>query len=103
LGQFERLVAHHGSDRRIRRMSTKDQLVALLYGQLSGATSLREIAGGLASHANRVYHLGARPVQRSTLGDANAKRPAALFATCSPPSSPRPTGPCAARWPRPST
>jgi IS4 transposase len=78
-GEFERLVARHGSDRRIRRMSTKDQLVALLYGQISGAISLREIAGGLASHANRLYHLGARPVQRSTLGDANAKRPAALF------------------------
>ena len=79
-GPFERLVAHHGADRGIRRMSTKDQLVALLYGQLSGATSLREITGGLESHARKFYHLGARPVQRSTLADANAKRPAALFA-----------------------
>jgi IS4 transposase len=78
-GQFDRLVEHHGADQRIRRMSTKDQFVALLYGQLSGATSLREITGGLASHAARLYHLGARPVQRSTLADANAKRPAALF------------------------
>lgn len=78
-GPFERLVAHHGADRGIRRMSTKDQLVALLYGQLSGATSLREITGGLESHARKFYHLGARPVQRSTLADANAKRPAALF------------------------
>lgn len=78
-GAFERLVEHHGADRGIRRMSTKDQMVALLYGQLSGATSLREITGGLASHASRFYHLGARPVQRSTLADANAKRPAALF------------------------
>lgn len=78
-GEFDRLVAHHGADRGIRRMSTKDQFVALLYGQLSGATSLREIVGGLASHAARLYHLGARPVQRATLGDANAKRPAALF------------------------
>jgi hypothetical protein len=78
-GEFDRLVAHHGADRGIRRMSTKDQFVALLYGQLSGATSLRDIAGGLESHAARLYHLGARPVQRSTLADANAKRPAALF------------------------
>ena len=78
-GQFERLVEHHGADRRIRRMSTRNQFVALLYGQLSGATSLREITGGLASHAARLYHLGARPVQRTTLADANAKRPAALF------------------------
>jgi IS4 transposase len=40
---------------------------------------LREITGGLESHARKFYHLGARPVQRSTLADANAKRPAALF------------------------
>ena len=76
---FERLVAEHGSDRRVRRLSTKDQLVALLYGQLSGASSLREITAGLESHQTRLYHLGARPVQRSTLADANAHRPSAVF------------------------
>ena len=76
---FEGLVAEHGSDRRVRRLSTKDQLVALLYGQLSGASSLREITAGLESHQTRLYHLGARPVQRSTLADANAHRPSAVF------------------------
>lgn len=77
---FERLVEQHGSDWRVRRLSTKDQFVALLYGQLSGATSLREITAGLESHRSRLYHLGARPVQRSTLADANALRPSAVFA-----------------------
>lgn len=77
---FERLVAAHDADRRVRRLSTKDQLVALLYGQLSGATSLREIEAALSSHANRLYHIGARTVSRSTLADANAKRPAEVFA-----------------------
>lgn len=77
---FDRLVEQHGSDYRVRRLSTKDQLVALLYGQLSGASSLREIATGLASHRARLYHLGARPAQRSTLADANAQRPSAVFA-----------------------
>lgn len=76
---FERLVAQHGSDRRIRRLSTKDQLVAMLYGQLSGASSLREISAGLESHQTRLYHLGARPVQRSTLADANMLRSSAVF------------------------
>ena len=52
----------------MRRLSTKSQLVALLYGQLSGASSLREIEAGLQSHAARLYHLGAKPVRRSTLG-----------------------------------
>jgi hypothetical protein len=77
---FERLVDEHGADRRIRRLSTKSQFVALLYGQLAGAASLREIEAGLSSHAVRLYHVGAHPVSRSTLADANRKRPAAVFA-----------------------
>ena len=78
--RFERLVAAHGADARVRRLTTKHQFIALLYGQLSGAVSLREIATGLESHAARLYHLGAAPVRRSTLSDANALRPATLFA-----------------------
>ncbi len=77
--QFDRLVEAHGGDARVRRLSTKSQFVALLYGQLSGAASLREIVTGLASHEARLYHLGAGPVRRSTLSDANAQRPVAVF------------------------
>ncbi|NIA72543.1 IS4 family transposase [Pelagibius litoralis] len=76
---FERLVAEHGADYRVRRLSTKSQLAALLYGQFSGAASLREIVGGLESHALRLYHVGTRPVSRSTLADANAVRASAVF------------------------
>ena len=79
-GEFDRLVAVHGSDARVRRLTTKSQLIALLYAQFSGASSLREIEAGLNSHAPRLYHLGARPARRSTLADANALRPAAVFA-----------------------
>jgi len=64
----------------VRRLSTKSQFVALLYGQLSGASSLREIITGLESHAARLYHVGAHSVRRSTLADANARRPVAVFA-----------------------
>ena len=79
-GEFDRLVAVHGADSRVRRLTTKDQFVALLYGQLSGASSLREIVIGLESHAARLYHVGAHSVRRSTLADANARRPVAVFA-----------------------
>jgi hypothetical protein len=79
-GEFDRLVAVHGADSRVRRLTTKDQFVALLYGQLSGASSLREIVTGLESHAARLYHVGAHSVRRSTLADANARRPVAVFA-----------------------
>jgi hypothetical protein len=77
---FERLVGQYGAASRVRRLNTKSQFVALLYGQLAGAVSLREIVTGLASHAPRLYHLGVRPVQRSTLADANLRRPSAVFA-----------------------
>jgi hypothetical protein len=76
---FDRLVEQHRADTRVRRLTSKSQFIALLYGQLAGASSLREIVAGLKSHAVRLYHLGARPVQRSTLADANAHRPAAVF------------------------
>jgi len=77
---FDRLVARHGADDRMRRLTTKGQFIALLYGQLSGASSLREIVDGLESHGARLYHLGACPAQRSTLAEANAYRPSEVFA-----------------------
>ena len=53
--------------------------MALLYGQLSGAQSLREIEAGLSSHRLRLYHVGTQAPSRSTLADANAKRPQEVF------------------------
>ncbi len=78
-GVFEQLVSEHEADKHVRRLSSKSQFIALLYGQLSGASSLREIVGGLESHAARLYHVGGRTVSRSTLADANAVRPSAMF------------------------
>ncbi len=77
---FDRLVDGHDADRRVRRLSTKSQFVALLHAQLSGAVSLREIEATMASHETRLYHLGVAAPKRSTLADANACRPAAVFA-----------------------
>lgn len=78
-GHFDRLVDTHGADAAARTLTSKDQLIALLYAQLFGATGLREIEAGLQSHAGQLYHLGCGPVARSTLADANAHRPAAVF------------------------
>ena len=78
--RFAASVDEHDADRCVRRLSTKSQLIALLHAQLSGASSLREIETTMASHGARIYHLGATPPKRSTLADANALRPAAVFA-----------------------
>jgi uncharacterized protein DUF4372/DDE family transposase len=77
--RFDALVDEHRSDAGVRRLMTKSQFTALLYGQLSGTSGLRETITGLSSHALRLYHLGMKPVRRSTLSDANAKRPSAVF------------------------
>ncbi len=77
---FERLVQQHRADARVRRLPTKSQFIALLYGQLAGATSLRDIVDEMASQRARLYHLGAKLPKRSTLSDANALRPSAPFA-----------------------
>ncbi len=76
---FDQLVTTHRADHRVRRLSTRSQFVAMLYGQFSGAASLREIEIGLSSHSNHLYHLGAAKASRSTLADANARRPAHVF------------------------
>ena len=78
-GEFERLVEAHGADARQRGFTSKTHIAALIYGQLSGATGLREIEAGLNSHAARRYHLGVGDVRRSSLADANAHRPSAVF------------------------
>ena len=55
---FDEHVSDHGLGKHVRHLTTKDQFIALLYGQLSGATSLREIVGSLESHSARLYHVG---------------------------------------------
>lgn len=77
--KFEELVDEHGADARVRKLPTKTQLTALLFAQLSGAVSLREIEAAMQSHSARLYHLGAREVSRSTLADANALRSHEVF------------------------
>jgi IS4 transposase len=78
--KFDQLVEERQADKHVRRLTTKSQLVAMIYAQLSGAASLRELEAGLKSHEARLYHVGAGPVRRSTLSDANALRPAEIFA-----------------------
>ena len=78
-GLLDRLIDETGADARVRRLGTKDMLLALLFAQVSGARSLRDIEAILASQAARCYHSGLRPVHRSTLADAAMSRPVKVF------------------------
>jgi IS4 transposase len=77
---MDRLVDRFAANKKVRRLTTQNQLIAMLYGQLAGVESLRTIEAAFDSHAARLYHLGACEVSRSTLSDANAKRPCGVFA-----------------------
>jgi len=79
-GEIDRLSEEHGIASSARGLTAKTHLAALLYGQFSGATSLREIEGGLRSHVARCYHLGIGSISRSGLSEANAHRPSQFFA-----------------------
>ena len=79
-GVLDRAVQQYGADKHCKGFNTRSQIVALVYGQLSGATSLRELESGFNSQWTHHYHAGARRVSRSTLADANAKRPVEVFA-----------------------
>ncbi len=76
---LDRLVEEFKANKKVRRLSTQNQFIALLYAQLAGSESLRAIEAGFESHASKLYHLGACEVSRSTLSDANAQRPCAVF------------------------
>ena len=76
---FDRLVEAHGTDEGTRRFSSRQNLNALLFAQLSGAGSLREIGATMASHQGRLYHSGALAPKRSTLADANRSRDFRIF------------------------
>ena len=73
-GLFDRRSQTYGPNKYSKRFRSWDQLVAMLYGQLSGCSSLCQLAAECNSQANRHYHLGCRAVKRTTLADANAKR-----------------------------
>lgn len=62
-----------------RKFSYRSQLVAMLYGQLAGRTSLRDLVFSLNRQGKKLYHLGHLQVRRSTLAEANEKRPAVVF------------------------
>lgn len=77
---FQQTVDKHRGDRHCKGFTCWDQAVAMIYAQLSGVRSLRELEAGFNQHLNHHYHLGTREVKRTTLSDANAKRNPQIFA-----------------------
>jgi putative transposase len=77
--QIEALDKVYGTGRPSRGLSRWSQFGALVFAQLAGRHSLRDVACALASQAYALAPLGLRPPKRSTLAEANARRPVALY------------------------
>lgn len=77
--EFERIVKEHGGDRNVKKFTCFQQFAVMLFGQLRGLDSLREIQTALDAHRARWYHLGLKTVRRSTLADANTTRPWQIY------------------------
>ena len=76
---FEKSVRVHKADRYTKSFRAWQQFLLLLYAQATGKQSLREIEGGLQLHHAKLYHLGLKPIARSTIADGLERRESALF------------------------
>jgi IS4 transposase len=78
--QFTAIVERRDGDAYDKSFRSWDHLVALIYAQLSALDSLRGLEAGWNANGQHHYHLASGPLARSTLADANKRRPAEVFA-----------------------
>jgi len=78
--RFQAIVERFRADAYDKTFGSWDHLMVLIYAQLNAASSLRALEAGWNAHANAHYHLGSGEIARSTLADANARRPVEAFA-----------------------
>lgn len=73
--EFNRCVLRYRGNHRIRTFSCWDQFLCMMFAQITGRESLRDIETCLRALDTRRYHAGIRGrVSRSTLADANETR-----------------------------
>ena len=72
---LRRLVERYGAETRVRHFGCRQQLICMVFAQLTWREGLRDIETCLNARPEALYHLGfAGPVARSTLADANERR-----------------------------
>lgn len=76
---FDRLVEREKGNAYDKTFTSWSHLVALIYAQLSGLCSLRGLEASWNANAHHHYHLGVSKLARSTLSEANKRRPSVIF------------------------
>lgn len=77
---FDRMVAEHNGNKYVKHFTCWNQLLCMVFGQLTTRDSLRDLITVIEAHSPKSYHLGfGKSVTRSNLAKANEKRNSKIF------------------------
>ena len=80
MSKILRISREKGGERYTKRFDGWTHLVVMLYAVIKRFDSLREITTSLLADTNKLAHIGILfKISRSTLADANMRRPHAIF------------------------
>ena len=78
--KFNYIVRKYDGDKYVKHFTCWNQLLAMMFGQLSNRESLRDLIIALEAHRSKCYHLGmGRNVSKSSLARANQDRDHRIF------------------------
>ncbi len=77
---FDGIVMKYEGNKYVKHFTCWNQLLVMMFGQLSIRDSLRDLTSTIAAHTNKTYHLGfGKNVTRSNLSKANEVRNPQIF------------------------
>lgn len=78
---FNYLARKYDGDKYVKHLTCWNQLLALMFGQLSNRESLRDLIVALEAHQSKCFHLGLgrKPIAKTTLATANQNRDYRIF------------------------
>ena len=72
---FDTIVAKYDGNKKIRTFTCWNQMLCMIFGQLTARDSMRDLMLSLEAHNKKYYHLGlGKSVTRTNLGKANRNR-----------------------------
>ena len=77
---FDRIVDSYEGNKRVRSFTCWNQMLCMVFGQLTARDSMRDLMLSLEAHQSKYYHLGfGSTVSRRNLGTANERRSCKIF------------------------
>jgi hypothetical protein len=77
---FDRIVMKYEGNKYVKHFTCWNQLLVMMFGQLSNRDSLRDLTNAVSAHTNKAYHLGfGKNVTRSNLAKVNERREPRIF------------------------